>query len=150
MKKKIFMLAFVAAGFIVTANAQNNAIGLRGVYNGAEISFQHTLVNTNRLEVDAGFWGNGVNLTGIYQWNWDLAQLADGFKWYAGVGAGAGFWGINDKGYFNAGVAGQIGIEYNFNIPLQLSLDYRPALYFLGDGKGGYWTNVALGIRYKF
>jgi hypothetical protein len=46
--------------------------------------------------------------------------------------------------------AGQIGLEYNFNIPLQLSLDYRPGFYLVPAGHGGAWEGAALGIRYRF
>lgn len=45
--------------------------------------------------------------------------------------------------------AGQIGIEYNFDIPLQLSLDTRPELSFAeyGDDLG---IAITLGVPYQF
>ena len=47
---------------------------------------------------------------------------------------------------------GDIGIEYNFDIPLQLSLDFRPEIYsnsgrFRDDNFG---PDIALGVRYRF
>ena len=44
-----------------------------------------------------------------------------------------------------------LGIEYNFDIPLMLSLDIRPELYF-GDKfrEDNFGPDIALGIRYQF
>ena len=42
------------------------------------------------------------------------------------------------------------GIEYNFDFPLQLSLDWRPGLYLVpGDLHLG-WDGVALSARWRF
>ncbi|GAB1855529.1 hypothetical protein MHTCC0001_03630 [Flavobacteriaceae bacterium MHTCC 0001] len=158
--KKLFILAFTLCGFAITTNAQEiseNAIGLRlGDSNGlgAEISYQRALGNANRLEVDLG-WRNGDNynafqLTGLYQWVWNL----DGnFNWYAGAGGGLASYdgknesnGVNETTIF---VAGDIGIEYNFDIPLLLSLDFRPTIGF-GDFTDDVDFDIALGIRYQF
>ncbi|MEE1183368.1 MAG: hypothetical protein UHZ06_02640, partial [Paludibacteraceae bacterium] len=78
------------------------------------------------------------------------------WNWYAGVGAGVGFWGFNNI-YGFGGVAGRIGIEYNFWFPMQLSLDYRPIIGVGGSNgvvgfntKGLYAGGIALGVRYLF
>lgn len=158
--KKLFLLTVALIGFCFTSNAQEiaeNAIGLRlGDSNGlgAEVSYQRALGQENRLEVDLG-WRNGndynaFQLTGLYQWVW----LLDGnFNWYAGAGGGiAAFDGKNrlmgtdETAIF---VAGDIGIEYNFDIPLLLSLDFRPTLGF-GDFSDDLDFDIALGIRYQF
>lgn len=159
MKKMILTLALVASiAGVANAQVDTKNIGLRvgGLLGyGAEVSYQHPLSSSNRIEADLGWNYYGFGLTGVYQWVWDLSALATGFNWYAGVGAGLG---VYDYDYntnrtrnnaFNLGIAGQIGIEYNFNIPLQLSLDYRPIIYLLnnsylsGDG-------IAVSARYKF
>ena len=156
MKKIIlaFMLPLFAIGAL-SAQAEGQAIGLRlsnGFGNSAEISYQSSLGKANRFEGDLGFSNNGLYLTGIYQWVWDLSTLADGFNWYAGVGGNLGLW--NGNGNYNKGlslgVAGQIGIEYNFAIPLQLSLDYRPVINIIPTLGNGYYDGVALGVRYRF
>jgi hypothetical protein len=46
-------------------------------------------------------------------------------------------------------VAGNVGIEYIFDIPLLLSLDFRPELGF-GDFNDDLDFDIALGIRYRF
>jgi hypothetical protein len=50
-----------------------------------------------------------------------------------------------------AGLLGNVGIEYVFDIPLQISLSLRPRMMF-GDGKirrNGLFT-LGLGVRYMF
>lgn len=115
--------------------------------------------SNNRLEVDLG-WRNSKNvdafkIVGLYQWVWNIDG---GFNWYAGVGGGIGSWSydkndIEDSGSFIL-AAGDIGIEYNFSgAPIQLSLDFRPEMYFGGDYsdfRDGFGPDFALGIRYKF
>ena len=148
MKKTLLIIGLIVAGAF-SANAQsisNNAIGLRfsgGNGLGAEISYQKALGSNNRLEVDLGL-GNEFNdfkATGLYQWVWNLENQ---FNWYAGFGAGVI---SNDgAGIFGAGV---VGIEYNFDSPILLSLDYRPEVGISG-GLDGLQSNFALAVRYQF
>jgi hypothetical protein len=150
MKKIFLTLAMVVS--IVGANAQvkGNAIGLRlaNEANGGEISFQAPLGHANRLELDLGLnhWSgthSGAELTGVYQWVWDLNQLATGLNWYAGLGGSVGTYTSN----FGIGFVGQLGLEYNFNIPLQISLDWRPTLF---NTYNTYYGGNGLSIRYRF
>lgn len=146
--KKMLLIAALMVGFAGFANAQvdGKAIGLR-FGNGAEVSYQHPLGDANRLELDLGLgsWGyGGVYLNGVYQWVWDLSALADGFNWYAGAGAALG---LNNG--LGLGVLGQVGIEYSFNIPIQISLDWRPTIYVIPGFHPGY-DAVAFGVKYKF
>ena len=152
MKRIILILvAVVALG--TSAMAQNN-LGARlgvGYGVGAELSWQHGL-GGNRMEWDLGIsshdkWGY-ANLTGIYQWTWNITG---GLGWYAGVGANLSIL-TGDYSGFGLGIDGQVGLEYNFNIPLQLSLDFRPAWHLIGkdDYRGLGWGGLNLGIRYRF
>ncbi|RKE95418.1 hypothetical protein [Ichthyenterobacterium magnum] len=160
--KKLFLVAIAFIGFTTLTNAQEiaeNAIGLRlGDSDGfgAEISYQRGLSDNNRLEFDLG-WRSGTNydgfkLAGLYQWVW---QLDGNFNWYAGAGGGIGSYsfdnvpaGVDDSDTF-VFAAGDIGIEYNFDIPLLISLDFRPELGF-GDFRDDVDFDIALGIRYQF
>ncbi|WP_138433933.1 hypothetical protein [Winogradskyella algicola] len=157
--KKIILLLTVFTSFTFAASAQeiaDNAIGLRlGDSDGfgAEISYQRALGDNNRLEADLGWRsGNdydGFKLTGLYQWVW---QLDGNFNWYAGAGGGLGSYSFDDGDFDDETfvfVAGDIGIEYNFDIPLLLSLDFRPELGF-GDFRDDLDFDIALGIRYQF
>ena len=145
------MLALVAS-MVGGLNAQvkGNAIGLRlaNEGRGGELSLQAGLGRANRLELDLGLnnWSgtsHGYELTGVYQWVGGLKQIATGLNWYAGLGATAGTYNSN----LGLGFVGQLGLEYNFNIPLQISLDWRPTLF------NSYYTNYGsngLSIRYRF
>ena len=162
MKQIIFtVIALVAITF--SAHSQRiskNAIGIRFGDSdgfGTEISYQRALSESNRLEFDLGWRSNDVfdayRLTGLYQWVWTL----DGnFNWY--VGAGGGVAQVNFDDNFNGFAddsetylygAGDIGIEYNFDIPLLISLDFRPEFGF-GSYNDDLDLDIALGIRYQF
>jgi hypothetical protein len=159
--RKLILTALVIFTGVLFVNAQeiaDNAIGLRlGDSDGfgTEISYQRALGGNNRLEADLGWRsGNGYDgfkLTGVYQWVWEL----DGdFNWYAGAGGGLGSYSVdvpNNRDYTDtfAFIAGNIGVEYNFDIPLLLSLDFRPELGF-GDFRDDLGFDIALGIRYQF
>ncbi len=157
--KKLFLSIIAIGGLLCTANAQeisDNAIGLRlGDSDGfgTEITYQRALGENNRLEVDLGWrsgkgW-DGFKLAGLYQWVW---QLDGSFNWYAGVGGGVGSYSfdsslVDDETFIFA--AGDIGIEYDFDIPLLISLDFRPELGF-GDFRDDVDFDIALGLRYQF
>ncbi|WP_029036069.1 hypothetical protein [Salinimicrobium xinjiangense] len=162
--KKLVLLALCMFGFTLSSQAQtiaDNALGLRlggsdGV--GTEISYQRGLSENNRLELDLG-WRNGryydaFKLTGIYQWVWNIEG---GFNWYAGFGAGIGSvdgnedhrdWNDDDGLFITA--AGNVGIEYNFDFPLLLSLDFRPEFGVINAYGDDVDFDIALGIRYQF
>jgi hypothetical protein len=156
--KKIFFTLILMVSFVSVLFAQANGktLGIRLGYP-SEFSFQTSLNNTNRLELGLGYrnysYANSMSLSGVYQWVWDLSSLSEGFNWYAGVGAQAGFYSNSKKNYFPVSVLGQVGIQYDFKIPIRLSLDYRPAFLltgiyagenaFVGDG-------FCLGVRYRF
>ncbi|MDO7171263.1 hypothetical protein [Mariniflexile sp. AS56] len=162
--KKLLLLSVALLGFTFASTAQDiskNALGLRlGDSNGvgAEISYQHALGGNNRLEVDLGWRDgkdyDGFKIAGLYQWVWNLDG---GFNWYAGVGGGLGSFDHNEKDHYDDNdtfifAAGDIGIEYNFDIPLLISLDFRPELGF-GDrhhNNNDLGFDIALGIRYQF
>lgn len=157
--KKLFLLAIAFIGFTTLSNAQDispNAIGLRlGDSDGfgAEVSYQRGLGDNNRLEFDLGWRsGNGYDgfkLAGLYQWVWNIDG---GFNWYAGAGGGVGSYSFDNNDFDDETfifAAGDIGIECNFDIPLLLSLDFRPELGF-GDFRDDVDFDIALGIRYQF
>ena len=166
--KKFLITSIIVLIASVSMNAQEiskNALGLRLGDNdgfGAEISYQARLSASHRLELDLGWrdgkYYDGFKIAGLHQWVWNIE---DGFNWYAGLGGGLGSFSFNDDKNFNNGndftdtfifAAGDIGIEYNFNIPLLISLDFRPEIAF-GDER--YNNNdldfdIALGLRYQF
>ena len=161
--KKLLLIALIFIGFTTLSNAQTiseNAIGLRlGDSNGmgAEVSYQRAFGDNNRLELDLGWRNgndyNGFKLTALYQW---VFNLDGSFNWYVGAGGGLGsFDGKNDLRDINDTfiyAAGDLGIEYSFDIPLMLSLDLRPELGFGNDNlnNNDLDFDIALSIRYQF
>jgi len=142
------------------AQINEHALGLRlGAGNsfGTQISYQHGLSNYNRVECNLGINsnnnGNGFNLSGIYQWVWNIEG---GFNWYAGPAATIGSWSYK-SGYDGSrhsgaylGIGGQIGAEYNFSeIPILVSIDTQPMIGFT-DVYHPFNFGLALGLRYTF
>ncbi len=161
--KKLFLITILLFSVISIVRAQeisNHAIGVRFGDNdgfGGEISYQRKLSDVNRLEVDLGYRNdkdfNAFKLTGLYQWLW---KIDEGFSWYAGVGSGIGSWSYNngivsdkDDGLF-VNVDGIIGIEYNFQAPILISLDFRPEIGIIGDYGKDTDLDLALSVRYQF
>ena len=156
--KKLIVTALVLIGSGFTAQSQEiskNVLGLRlGDNNGfgTEISYQRGLSDNNRIEANLGWRNNksisAFKLTGIYQWVW---EIDNNFNWYAGAGAGLGSWSNSDSNGSFVYISGNVGIEYNFEeVPIQLSLDYRPEFGGHGYFNNNYGSDIALGIRYKF
>jgi hypothetical protein len=119
-------------GLAFSTQAQDiskNALGLRfeTMVGLGELSYQRALSSNNRLELDLGWRNrsnfnnnayddNAIKLTGLYQWVWNIDG---GFNWYAGVGGGVGSYSYDNNGSsYNDTLfaAGDIGIEYNFDI----------------------------------
>ncbi len=161
--KNICLVVLALVGFGVSLNAQDiadNAIGLRlGDSDGfgAEISYQRAIgTENNRLEFGLG-WRDGNNYSavravGLYQW---VFHLDGNFNWYTGAGGGFASYSLDnvapgaDDSDTSLLLAGDIGIEYDFDIPLVISLDFRPEIGF-GDINDDLDFDIALGIRYQF
>lgn len=171
--KKLNLFFITCLTSIVFVNAQEiskNAIGLRlgdSKGFGAEISYQRAISENNRLEFDFG-WRDGKNydgikLIGLYQWVWNIDG---GFNWYAGPGVGfaafkheyeryvpgQNYYYYEEKRDAFAILTGTVGIEYSFDFPLLLSLDFRPELGFGDDiyDNDDLDIDVGLGVRYQF
>ena len=154
-----FIIA-VAAMFCIlagTAAAQPKSVGIRAGYTGLNVNYQHFMIAVNFIEADLGLDfgynanGNvGVKAAGTYNIVWARPAWTEKGSWalYAGPGISLGYvddqvpYQINDvvHHYFDNGfmmaLNGQVGIEYNFPFPLQVSLDIRPEIGFhINDGR---------------
>ena len=145
MKKLLLVLATVL-GMAVVAAAQPRAIGVRVGY-GAEVSYQHTLGGNNFGELDLG-WSAGAFNAGL---SYDFSICPVGpLNFYAGPQVNFGFANADGTSIFLLGAGAQLGLEYAFEqIPLQLSLDWKPTFYFVPATAFG-WAGIALGVRYLF
>lgn len=195
--KKI-LLAIIIAATAISAYAQPRAAGLRVGVSGFEADYQHTFVNNDQfLEgtfgVDFGYNINGepgVKAAATYNFIWAHPAWTNKGSWalYAGPGVAIGY--VNDntawKGAdgniqisgeingFMLGICGQVGLEYTFWFPLQLSVDLRPVVGlhvsesyrvnnpiepskpFIYKSQAGFYDNGLLGlvpsisVRYRF
>ena len=151
MKKAIAILVALLA-FAVASSAQTRAVGIRGGWANAvniEASYQHT-VGQNFIEADLGVWGNIFSATGVY----DFILASNGeLNFYAGPGINLCLAGGNGAVGLMGGIVGQAGMEVAFSgAPINLSVDWRPAFYFIGTGNqtAFNWASFALGVRYRF
>lgn len=160
MKKSLFIAALLFVLGTASVIAQPRAVGVRLGY-GVEVSYQHSLGN-NMLSIDAGLPGfHGIEAAVTYDWinpfNTQIPWNQKGeWNWSLGVGAAGGWWWGHNYNYAFVGVAGRVGVEYNFWFPLQLSVEWRPSFGpTFGDGVGFYGGGlyaggIAIGVRYKF
>jgi len=162
MKKLLFMMALAtvtaSSGF---SQVNGNAIGARLGYgtfgSGIEVSYQKGLGERNRLELDLGLsngkdWG-GFGFAAIYHWDWNIVES---LNWYIGPGAILTMFSNKNSNstFFNIGIGGQIGLEYDFQslgAPLLISLDTRPMWGLTGNNYyNRFGWGSALSIRYIF
>lgn len=162
MKKLLLSLvALLALNFAVQAQDYDITTGLRVGYGAAftaEVSAQAFFNDINRLEMDLGFrfasyykkntdderyMYFGPVLTTALHWHW---FLAGGFGIYGGP---AIQFAIPHWNSFGMGAGGQVGLDYQFDAPFQIALDFRPIYNFFGNYRG-FDPNVGLSLRYAF
>ena len=175
--KRIILIASLLLGISAAAIAQSRAAGLRIGATGLDASYQHELNRYTFLQGDLGMdFGSsadaavGFKVTGIYNMVWARPAWTDMGTWalYAGPGATLGFVGdkvtyknelaeikTSDHGFMLA-LAAQVGIEYNFDFPLQLSADIRPYFGLHIGQRAGFYNRGLFGFiptisaRYRF
>lgn len=171
--KRIILSAVMLLGMAFSAQSQKlmskNAIGIRvGDNDGpaAAVSYQRAILTNNRLEFDLGVKNNNhfdaVKLAGVFQWVW---KIDGGLNWYAGAGGGFGHYNYDHKYYYYedypygykhddsgafAFLAGDIGLEYHFDIPLMISLDVRPEIGSDRYYEDNIGADIGISARYKF
>lgn len=161
---KYYLLAILFCGFLTSysQNITDNAVGIRLGSNtgiGVELSYQKKISSENRAELDlalrSNFEAKEFKITGLYQWVWPLDQ---GFDWYTGFGGGLGNFNIdinpNDTNRTTNGtfvfISGDVGAQYNFDFPLQLSIDLRPQIGSNSYFQNNFSTDLAIGARFTF
>ena len=149
--KKMLLLLVAALVFAAAATAQPRARGLRAGW-GAEVDYEHGLGDDYFLEGSLGlgsFQHSYLSFSALFNFVLARPDWTPRGYWsvYAGPGAGVVF----APDFAAGGLVGDVGLEYRFWFPLQLSLDVRPALMI---GSAGIVTNsifnFGLGIRYAF
>ena len=177
MKRTIITLCIMVIA--ITASAQPRSAGMRVGPTGIEAAYQHSFKSNQFLECGLGSdWGTnaggipGVKATAIYNFIWARPAWTEKGKWaiYSGPGATLGY--VTDSvhykvgeevvhyndGGFMLGACIEVGVEYTFWFPLQLSVDLRPTfgMHVNGEPRLGFYDNGLLGltphisVRYRF
>ncbi len=144
MKKTLILLASLFTMYNISAQE----IGIRfgsGLENNVAIDGILSVGEYNRVHADVTFSKNGIGAAAL--WNFTFEPINDfpDLHWYMGAGP---FAVIGDD--FDLGVAGEIGIEYQFlDIPLIIGLDWRPAFELI-DHTSFSARGFGLNVRYQF
>ena len=157
--KKFLIILVAALGMAAVASAQPKAIGGRIGNYGLDISYENYVGSGSdflefELGLDDAFSTSAFHFDGVYNIMIAHPDWTSSGQWgfYAGPGASVAVW-ENGKAenVVSAGVVGNVGLEYIFDFPLQLSISLRPRLMF-GDGKvrDNGLLSLGLGFRYMF
>lgn len=127
--------------------AESQEAGLRlgdGNLNYVAIDGVFRFDQFNRIHADISFYKGGFGVDAL--WDFIFEPLGpDFFRWYAGAGPYMGF-GSN---YFALGAKGELGVEYRFNMPISLGIDWRPGIEIV-DKTSFHWQGFAVNVRYVF
>ena len=141
--KRILLLAFAALALTLSAEAQSNwEIGGRF---GDNFSLDLTipLSKAPRLH-GAVYFDHNIALGAYFDWLFALDGGPTGLKFYPGVGP---------ELYFHDGLdvaaAGDFGVEYSFDFPLTIGLDWRPNI-MLSDKMKFHSGNWGICARFRF
>ncbi len=144
-------------GFAAAVNAQPRAIGGRLGW-ATEVSYQHTVGGENFFEINLGT----LEFTGLMStvnYNFMVAQpgWTSRGEWGIYVGPGIALAsGFRDTFQAALAATAQVGFEYTFWFPLQLSMDVRPQFGVLFAEQPEFFLNGLLGfvptlsVRYRF
>jgi hypothetical protein len=158
--KRYLLIVLLSVLGLGAVQAQLRTIGLSVGYE-VDISWQYTIGEYGMMDVSANiprFSGVGGTVTYNRMNPFDLEipwYQYGTWNWYLGGGLGLGSYGLFKKDVENSwffGLVVHAGIEYCFEFPMQLSLDYRPNLGFISKGsyefnEDGYY-GLTIGIRY--
>lgn len=137
--KRILLIAIFSAGFIVSASAQTEApgpdyrLGLGVRLSNSTPTLNNSITGkyfiTDRSAVEGLIsFGSRFGIGGLLEIH--KPTNIDGLRWFYGGGAYVGF----ENGDTYLGPTGILGIDYKFtNVPINLSLDWKPELDFLPD-----------------
>lgn len=155
--KKFILITVAALSFAAAVNAQPRAIGGRMGWS-TEFSYQHTVGGDNFFEINLGTPGFAGLMTSV-NYNFMVAQpdWTSRGDWGVYVGPGASLaTGFTNAFIATMAVTAQVGLEYTFWFPLQLSVDLRPQFGVLFADQPQFFLNGLLGfaptlaVRYRF
>lgn len=155
VRKTLVILAFSILSITISkAQEYNTGVGLRmGPYQG--ITVKHFLDSGSAIEGILATQYGGFYIAGLYE-KPQIAFDTPHLDWFYGVGGHIGswngahnHWADDNTSYTAIGIDGIIGMEYTFDVPINLGLDWKPA--FNLTSPAGFWGDgIALSVRYTF
>lgn len=143
IRKSLLILSFIFIAFISKSHAQSAFEA--GIRYGDEFAIDATFPLSKAPRLHTTFYLEGDFSFGTYlDWLFSLENGLQGLKFFPGVGPE--FYFGDD---FNLGIAGNFGVEYSFNIPLTIGIDYRPG-FMITDKFKGYSSNWGFVARFRF
>lgn len=156
--KKFFITVLSVLALTVAAQAQPRALGVNLGYS-TNLSYEHNAGSEDFFEWNLGTMGfDNLQISGVYNFMIAQPSWTSRGEWgfYAGPGLALGT-GFSKGNIFMLDFLGQIGLEYTFWFPLQLSIDLCPQFGFYvqkGDVEyhkdGLFGFTPTLSVRYRF
>ncbi|MCU4174041.1 hypothetical protein [Carboxylicivirga sp. N1Y90] len=141
--RKVFLTTIIIFAFGLYSNAQSNW-ELGGRF-GDDFALDVTipLSKVPRLH-GALYFDDNISLGTYFNWTFALEETPIGLKFYPGVGP---------ELYFSDGLdvaaAGDFGVEYSFDFPLTIGLDWRPN-FMITDNMRFNSDNWGVIARFRF
>ncbi|SHJ60801.1 hypothetical protein SAMN04488028_101656 [Reichenbachiella agariperforans] len=134
------------------------AVGVRGIGTSG-LTIKHFTKRSTAIEGIIGFYPNAFSATVLYE-RYASAFDVRGLNWYYGVGGHIATQSdvVDNEGIyrresseFGLGVDGIFGIEYKIqNVPIAVSLDFKPFVEVATDGDAFMALDPGLGIKVAF
>ncbi len=138
--KSTLILLFTVLSISVSAQSSWEA----GLRVGDNVSFDATIPLAAAPRLHPAVYFDRFGVATYFDWLFAFSDGPSGFKIYPGVGPEIFF---GDEPDFH--IAGNFGMEYSFDFPLTLGLDWRPSLRLTHD-TGFYTGNWGFIARFRF
>lgn len=148
MKKASIILGgilLILAGIFTGGELKAQSNWEIGARLGPDIAVDMTipLARAPRLHANV-FVHDDFALGAYFDWLFALEGGPTGLKFYPGIGPEFYF-----ENGFDLGVAGDFGVEYSFDFPLTIGIDWRPG-FLITDGFKFYSYNWGVFARFRF
>lgn len=138
----VTIMAFMAC--LVPSESQAQSNWEAGLRFGDNFAADLTIPISAAPRLHTAIYFDRFGVGTYFDWMFELSNGPEGLKFYPGVGPEFYF-----EGRFDAGVAGDFGVEYSFDFPLTIGLDWRPTFIVTNDADF-YTSNWGLIARFRF
>ena len=160
----VFLILFLFAIIPKDGYGQNykSAIGLRVGYPIA-LTYKMKITSEGALDIQGSFrsslltgsrWST-VGAAVLYQHHFDISDILPGLYWFVGGGPTLNVYNYGQDVLFEnfpaitIGLKGSFGLDYSLeDAPINLGLDWSPAVFFGGISRGIGFGFGAVSVRY--